>query len=471
MENVREIVLDLLLTLERDGGMSHRLMSDVLNKYDYLDVKEKRFLKRLAEGTLERQIELDYYLDHYSSLPVRKMKPLIRCLLRMSVYQILYMDSVPDSAACNEACKLAQNRKFQNLNGFVNGILRKISREKEALPLPDRKNVLEWLCVKYSMPKLITREWLEEYGEAMTEKILQGLLDIHPVSLRMSEALSDEEMAVIEGHLQDAGVRTEKSPYDSRILLARDLEGAESLSDFQEGSLTVQDASSVLAVKMAGIQKGNLVMDACAAPGGKSVLASELVGERGRIICGDLSSQKTEKITENIARMGRNNIEIYEWDAREPKPQWIGKADVLLLDVPCSGWGVMGKKRDIKYHVTEKGLLELEDLQKSILRGASQYVKPGGILLYSTCTVRKQENRDMVAWILENLPFIPEPLCEKLPETVLEGVREEKESFQGDACAWEDCFAQLLPGVLQMDGFFFARFRRKMDADGNRAEN
>jgi 16S rRNA (cytosine967-C5)-methyltransferase len=471
MENVREIVLDLLLSLEKDKGMSHRLISDVLSKYDYLDVKEKRFLKRLAEGTLERQIELDYYLDHYSNLPVRKMKPLIRCLLRMSVYQILYMDSVPDSAACNEACKLAERRKFQSLKGFVNGVLRRISREKEALPLPDRKNVLEWLCVKYSMPELIVREWLAEYGEAMTEKILQGLLEIHPVSLRMIETLSDEEMATIDKRLQAAGVRTEKSPYDARILLARDLEGAESLSDFQEGRLTVQDASSVLAVKMAGIQKGDLVVDACAAPGGKSILAAELVGKTGKIICGDLTSQKTDRIAENIDRLGSSNIEIREWDAREPMPQWIGKADVLLLDVPCSGWGVMGKKRDIKYHATEQGISELEDLQKAILRGASQYVKPDGILLYSTCTVRKQENRDMVAWILENLPFVPEPICEKLPEAVLVGVREEKQAFLGKDSAAEDCFAQLLPGVLQMDGFFFAKFRRKMNADGNRSEN
>ena len=164
MENVREIVLDVLLTLEKDGGMSHRLIGNVLNKYDYLDAKDKRFIKRVAEGTLERRIELDYYLDYFSSLPVKKMKPLIRNLLRMSAYQILYMDAVPDSAVCNEACKLSERRKFQNLKGFVNGVLKKVSREKEALPLPDRKkDFLLFLCVKYSMPEVITKTWLSEY--------------------------------------------------------------------------------------------------------------------------------------------------------------------------------------------------------------------------------------------------------------------------------------------------------------------
>lgn len=466
MENVREIVLDVLLTLEKDGGMSHRLIGNVLNKYDYLDAKDKRFIKRVSEGTLERRIELDYYLDHFSSLPVRKMKPLIRNLLRMSAYQILYMDTVPDSAVCNEACKLAERRKFQNLKGFVNGVLRKVSREKESLPLPDReKDFSLFLCVKYSMPEVITKAWLSEYGEALTEKILQGLLEIHPVSLRVNESLSETEVIEVKERIEKSGAKTERSPYDARIMLARDLEGAESLPDFCKGNLTVQDASSVLAVKMAGIKKGDLVVDACAAPGGKSILASELTGEEGHVISGDVSPQKTEKILENVTRMGRNNIEVRVWDARQPETDLIGKADVLLLDVPCSGLGVMGKKRDVKYHVTEEGLSSLDGLQKEILAGATRYVKPGGILLYSTCTIRSQENRDAVRWILENLPFEPVSMETELPAVILAGVLEEKQAFRGEKASWENCMVQILPGVLEMDGFFFAKLRRKMDAN------
>ena len=139
MENVREIVLDTLLSLEREAQYSNQLLKAVLDKYDYLEVREKSFIKRVTEGSVERQIELDYYLNCYSSVPVSKMKPLIRCLMRMSVYQLLYMDAVPDSAVCNEACKLASKRKFGNLRGFVNGVLRKISREKDHLPLPDER--------------------------------------------------------------------------------------------------------------------------------------------------------------------------------------------------------------------------------------------------------------------------------------------------------------------------------------------
>ena len=467
MENVREIALDVLLTLEKDGGLSHQLIHGVLNKYDYLDARDKKYLKRVTEGTIERRQELDYYLDHYSNVPVKKMKPLIRNLLRMSAYQLLYMDSVPDSAVCNEACKLAEKRKFHALKGFVNAVLRKIAREKETLPLPDReKDPVEWLCVKYSMPELITRAWLESYGEELTERMLAGLMEIHPVSLRLAEDVKGQERERILRSLEARGIQIEQCPYDENVLLARDLEALEDLPEFQEGRLTVQDVSSVIAVKSAGIKPGDLVVDACAAPGGKSILASELTGDNGKVVCGDVSEKKTSIMEENIARMGRKNIEVRQWDARQVQRDLEGKADVLLLDVPCSGLGVLGKKRDVKHHVTEEGYAELEVLQKEILGEAWRYVKPGGILLYSTCTIREEENRAAVKWILEHLPFDPIPVTDGLTESVKEGICAEK---KGNGVTllqeeWENCCAQLLPGVLLSDGFFFAKFRRRTDA-------
>ena len=464
MENVREIILDTLLSLEKDGGLSHQVVRNVLNKYDYLDARDKRYLKRVTEGTLERQLELDYYLDHYSSVTVRKMKPLIRCLLRMSTYQLLYMDSVPDSAICNEACKLAEKRKFHALKGFVNGVLRKIAREKEHLPLPDpERDFVSWLSVKYSMPEMIVNTWIEAYGEDATQGILQELLSIHPVSLRIVHDLDEEKRGELRKRLEEAGMETEQSPYDEDVLLVRDLEGLEALPDFQEGRVTVQDVSSVIAVKQAGIKAGDLVMDACAAPGGKSILASELTGESGKVICGDVSEKKTAAIHENVDRMGRANIEIREWDARNLPEELMGKGDLLLLDVPCSGLGVMGKKRDIKYHVSKESFQEVEKLQREIVRSAWQAVKPGGILLYSTCTVREEENREMVKWILENLPFEPIALDwnDGMTDAVKEGMKEEKKLRRGPAMDWEDCCGQILPGIMKADGFFFAKLRRK----------
>lgn len=465
MENIREIALDTLLALEKDGGLSHKIIHNVLDKYDYLDPRDKKYLKRLTEGTLERRLELDYYLDHFSSVPVRKMKPLIRNLLRMSAYQLLYMDSVPDSAVCNEACKLAEKRKFHSLKGFVNGVLRKIAREKENLPMPDPKaEPVEFLCVKYSMPELITREWISEYGPELTETMLKGLLEVHPVSLRVREGVTAEEKASIRESLLKQGISLENSECDENVFLARELDGLDDVREFEKGLLTVQDVSSVLAVKMAGIRKGDFVIDACAAPGGKSILASELAGDEGRVICGDVSDKKTMIMQENVERMGRKNVEIRTWDARMPETDLLGKADVLLLDVPCSGLGVMGKKRDVKYHASEEGYVQVEALQKEILNGAWQYLKPGGILLYSTCTIRARENRDAVEWILGHLPMEPISLADELPDGVKGAVAKEKSARTEKARPWEDCCVQLLPGLLSADGFFFAKFRRKTDA-------
>ena len=360
-ENVRELVLDTLLTLEKEKEFSHNLIKSVLDKYDYLEGRDKAFYKRVTEGTLERQLELDYYLNHFSKVPVNKMKPLIRCLLRMSVYQLLYMDAVPDSAVCNEACKLAVKRHFQNLKGFVNGILRNISRSKENLPLPDeKKQPVEYLSVKYSCPEWLVEMWLEEYGFDAVVTMLGGLLEIHPISLRFSTDLSEAEIQDWCKKIQETGVSLRQSAYLPYIYLAEGVEGLSSLPGFEEGIYLVQDVSSALAVEAAGIRQGDFVVDVCAAPGGKSILASE---KAKRVLSRDVSEEKVALIEENLERMGRTNVTTEVFDGCTTDESLVGKADVVLLDVPCSGLGILGKKRDIKYRVTKEGLVSLGTLQ------------------------------------------------------------------------------------------------------------
>lgn len=279
-ENTRELVLDILLSLEREKEYSSRLLGAVLDKYDYLDKREKAFIKRVAEGCVERRIELDYYLDAYSSVPVRKMRPLIRCLLRMSVYQLLYMDAVPDSAVCNEACRLAAKRKFQSLRGFVNGVLRNIAGNKENLPMPDRdREPLSYLSVRYSMPEWIVQLWMDEYGREITETLLDGLMRIHPVSLRFSERVDEEKRRELLDGFTASGAEWKRSPYLPGLYTLEKCAGVGNLPGFEEGCLTVQDVSSALAVEAAGIKKSDFCMDVCAAPGGKSLLAAEKAGE------------------------------------------------------------------------------------------------------------------------------------------------------------------------------------------------
>lgn len=428
--DTREIIVEILLDLERRQDFSHKLMKAVLDKYDYLDPREKAFIKRVTEGTIERQIELDYYLNHFSSVPVRKMKPMIRCILRMSTYQILYMDSVPDSAVCNEACKLAAKRGFRTLKGFVNAVLRTISRQKEQMPLPDPKDTVKYLSVKYSMPEWIVNLWLPEYGAEGVETLLKGLLEIHPVSLRFSTRLSEAERGKLAEQIEQTGATLCQSAELPYVSLAQNLENVSTLPGFAEGKLTVQDASSALAVAAAGIKCGDFVMDLCAAPGGKTMLASEFAGENGHVLSRDVSEYKTELIRENLERMHCENVEVQVYDATVHDSEKEGCADVVLMDVPCSGLGVMGKKRDIKYHVTPEGLASITELQKKIVEAGWQYVKPGGVLLYSTCTIHRGENQDMTAWICTNYPFTLE---------------EER---------------QLLPGTDETDGFYYARLRR-----------
>ncbi|MCI8432033.1 MAG: 16S rRNA (cytosine(967)-C(5))-methyltransferase RsmB [Lachnospiraceae bacterium] len=461
-ENSREIVLDTLLALEREGQYSSRLLRAVLDKYGYLDVRDRAFIKRVTEGTLERQRELDYYLDHFSLVPVRKMKPLVRCLLRMSVYQLVYMDTVPDSAVCNEACKLAAKRKFGNLRGFVNGVLRNISRGRENLPLPDEaKEPVRYLAVKYSMPDWLVELWLAEYGREITKNMLEGLLAIHPVSLRLRGNLTEEEREKLLSGLRERGVRLRESSYLSSVYLAENSGDLTELPGFAEGQWIVQDVSSALAVLAAGVKEGDLVVDACAAPGGKTLLAAE---GAGRVLGRDVSEEKAALIRENAVRMKAENLEIQVWDARVQDPSLLGKADVLLLDVPCSGLGVLGKKRDIKYHVSPEGLRELTKLQKEILRACAGYVKPGGTLVYSTCTINRAENQEMVRFLTEELGFLPESLEGVLPERLLAQKRrveelQEREELPGDCLTAEQRAAciQLLPGYMEADGFFIAR--------------
>lgn len=462
-ENTREIILDTLLAVERGEAFSSRLLKAVLDKYDYLDSRDKSFIKRVTEGSLERQLELDYYLNHFSSVPVRKMKPLIRCLLRMSAYQILYMDAVPDSAACNEACKIAGKRKFQNLKGFVNGVLRNLSKNKEALPLPDEKrNPTEFLSIKYSMPEWLVNLWLDEYGSEIAVKLLEGLLRIHPVSLRFRTTLSGEEREKYVAEMRDAGAELRQSEYLPYVYTAEITDGISALPGFAEGAFTVQDISSVLAVEAAGIKAGDFVMDICAAPGGKTILAAE---RADKVLARDVSDSKLSLMEENLERMHAANVITQAFDATAFDETCREQADVLLLDVPCSGLGVIGKKRDIKYHVSPEGMESIAALQRRIVENSWQYVKPGGVLLYSTCTINPKENEDMVHWIVENFPFEPETLDECLPEKLLAERREIREHMRGASVPGEaekNACIQLLPGIMEADGFFFAKFRRKL---------
>lgn len=455
MENSRELILDMLMEILEKGTYSHLVIRDVLDKYNYIDHRDKAFIKRVTEGTLERKLQIDFILDRFSKVPVSKMKPLIRNLMRMSVYQLLFMDSIPDSAVCNEAVKLAGKRGFRGLSGFVNGVLRNIARNRHKIDYPN-------LSLRYSMPEWLVKMWSNAYGEEKTHCILEGLLEEHPVTIRLKESLSSAQKEDWLKALEREKVKVSSHPYLPYAYQVENTEGVRNLPGYEEGCFAVQDVSSMLVTEVAGAGKEGisdgqtgddkrvtrlLVVDVCAAPGGKSLHMAEKLGECGEIHSRDLTEHKVSLIRDNIERMGYKNITAEVFDASITDESLIEKADVVLADLPCSGLGIMGKKRDIKYRITPETLKELEGLQRQLLHVVWQYVKPGGVLIYSTCTINPGENQEMVRWFLKEHPFTLESLAPFLPEMLQE------EGMEG--------MLQLFPGIHETDGFFLARMRRK----------
>ena len=446
--NVREVVLDILLEQSRQNEYSNILIVAALEQYNDLDGKEKAFIKRVSEGTIERRMQIDYVLDLFSKVPVKRMKPLIRELLRMSCYQILFMENIPDAAVCNEAVKLAKKRKFQSLQGYVNGVLRAIARGKERIEYPDRQTAYhEFLSVYYSMPLWLTEHFCKAYGEERCEKFLQSFLQSGAVSIRLQETLGEEERERLISAWQKEGVEVKKNPYLPYAIEVQKADGIRSLAGYTEGAFAVQDVSSMLVAEAAGIRPGDTVIDVCAAPGGKALHAADKLAGTGRVIACDVTSYKTDKIEENRRRLRMENVTVKVQDARVADEELIGQADVLIADVPCSGLGVIGKKQDIKYRVTPESVQQVVLLQKEIIGNVIQYLKPDGTMMYSTCTMNPAENEEMVDWICREYGMEAKSMVKNMPEIFREA------AGKG--------YLQLLPGEHGTDGFFIAKLRRK----------
>ena len=461
--NIRGLALGVLL--EVSGGMeySHVALRNVLEKYQYLEKQERAFLTRLVEGTLERRIWLDYVIDQFSSVKVRKQKPVIREILRLSVYQLQFMDSVPDAAVVSEAVKLAEKKGFRQLKGFVNGVLRNVARNLTELKYPPREQTLSYLSVRYSMPEWIVEDWILAYGEETVKRMLAAFYENRPTTIRVNESRTTPE--VLKAKLLRRGVNVSQAPYLPCALQIEGYDYLSALPEFREGLFQVQDVSSMLAVEAAGVKPGDYCIDVCAAPGGKSLYLAEKTGEKGLVDARDLTEYKAELIRENAERLQAENIKVSVRDACVPDKASEGQADVLLADLPCSGLGVLGKKTDLKYRMSREQQQELAALQRKILSVVQAYVKPGGILIYSTCTICQAENEENVRWFLEQYPYEVVSMEDCLPEELLRELSRQQEEKSGvgfQKNTVRQGYLQLLPGMQHCDGFFIAKFRRKI---------
>jgi len=445
--NVRGEALKALMMILEDDRPSHLVIRDMLASFPEMDKRDRGFFTRLCEGTVEQLIRIDYVLGKCSSTPIKKTKPLIRTLLRMSVYQLLFMDSVPDSAVCNEAVKLAAKRGFSGLKGYVNGVLRAVCRLDQSETLPSSESDRDtYLSIKYSMPLWLIKTFSKTYGKDRLETILKGFLTERPVTVRIN--LSRVERNQVIALLEQDGVEVCSFENFKEVLSLKHTGNLAELTAMKEGWIQVQDVASMLPVFAAKIQPRETVLDVCAAPGGKTLHAADVLNGTGRVYSRDLSQEKVDMILENAKRSKLPGITVSVHDATAYDPMFEKKADVVIADLPCSGLGIIGKKPDIKYRMTAEQIEDLTLLQRQILTTVVRYVKPGGRLIFSTCTLSHQENQDNRRWFLESFPqFSPVPLDD------------DHFSLFGEASTGEG-YIQLLPGLHPCDGFYVAAFAR-----------
>ena len=400
--DTRDVALTVLLDIETNQTFSNIALGNALRKNQFTDKVERAFLSRLVEGVTETKLRLDYVIDQYSKTKIKKCKPVIACLLRMGCYQILFMDSVPDSAICNEAVKLAGKRGFVNLKGFVNGVLRNISRNLDKINYPDEKDKVSYLSVKYSLPEWLVKQWLNVYDEETVKTIGSAFLEEKPLTVRFNERKIKKEDLV--GILKKEGVTVGEVPEIPCALYLSGYDHLSALPSFCEGLNQVQDLSSMQVALWSEVKEGDQVLDVCAAPGGKSIHIAELLNGTGHEEARDLTEYKVDLLRDNIERSGLTNIEAVCQDAKVYDPDKKKSADIVIADLPCSGLGVLGKKPDLRYKMNEKTEADLVELQRKILSVVKDYVKPDGKLLYSTCTIHREENEGNVEWFLKEYP-------------------------------------------------------------------
>ncbi|MDE7431690.1 MAG: 16S rRNA (cytosine(967)-C(5))-methyltransferase RsmB [Lachnospiraceae bacterium] len=457
----REIALYVVNEVLEEKKLSHLVLREVLSKYEYggLDETEKSFITRISQGTIERMITLDYVINLYSKKETEKMKPFIRGLLRISVYQIMFMNSVPDSAACNEAVKLAKKRGFTNLAPFVNGVLRNISREKDKISYPDEsQNPLLAMSVKYSVPEWIIRLLIQENGEEVTKSVLESLFEDNAeetrggasLSVRLNMSRTTKEEAI--RCLKEEDVLVLETELADHMLKISNYGAVHRLKAFRQGMFQVQDLSSVLVGQISGVKKGDTIMDLCAAPGGKTIHLADLLNGTGMVIAGDISENKVKLIRENMDRCGFDNVKLQVQDAAKLEKTYINHADIVLADVPCSGLGVLKHKSDIKYRLKQEDIKELAKNSQNILKCAVQYLKRNGTLIFSTCTMTRAENDDIRSWLLEQFDLEPVDITPYLSDALLQIGKNKETAKEG--------YLKLFI-TEEYDGFFMAKFIKR----------
>lgn len=438
MLTAREASLKALANFRKNHIWSDSYFDNLLR--GDIEPRDKALAARICYGVLQNMLYCDYYIAQYSSIALNKIEPLVADILRLSAYQILFLDKIPHNAIVDEAVKLTKSYSNARAAGFVNAVLRKLSSSAKNLPEIKAETHERLLSIKYSHPEPLVRLICEEYGTAEAEVFLAANNSIPPVTAQVNTLKTDTE--ALMKNLADAGVSASAHAFltDAIELSTGQIEN---LDSFKNGEFYIQDAAARSAVIISGAKPGMTLIDTCAAPGGKSFAAAIQMHNEGKIFSFDISEKKLKLIKSGAKRLGLDILTVNSADARIQLSEHSSAADVVIADVPCSGIGVIRKKPDIRYK-NISDFSGLPQIQLDILRNVSLYVKPGGILLYSTCTVLKSENEAVVLEFLkENSNFTLEAF-----------------NLPGDFGTAEEGMYTFLPHKHNTDGFFAAKLRR-----------
>jgi len=449
IQTARELALKVITDIEQNGAYSGVHLNVVFKKQG-TPVIDKAFISEIVYGVIRNKTYLDYVIEKFSKVKIKKMSVWIHNILRIGIYQILFMTKIPHSAACNESVNLARRYGHNASAGFVNAVLRKVASEKDKIAYPDVNEDFEkYLSIRYSFPENLTHRWCELYGNEFTEQLMQESNKPPELSIRVNTLATDTE--ALKTSLTKRGFKVSEGKYCDDALYIRNSAAMHDTDEFKKGLFYTQDEASMIAVRALEPKEGDFVIDVCSAPGGKATYMAQLMNNKGKILARDVHPHKIKLIEENIARLGIDIIEPEIWNSAIIDDRLIKKADAVIADCPCTGYGVIRKKPEIKWARKDSDIDEIASIQKYILSSASEYVRPGGVLVYCTCTMEPIENEDRVLEFLdENSEFSLEDLKPYLPKKLeCEGA--------------ERGYITLFPNVQGIDGFFIARFKRAQE--------
>ena len=444
MDKARETAMKVLQEVHEKGAYANVALAKALRRTELAD-QDRRFVTELVYGAVKAGDTLDWILRRYINRPLSKIPPIIRDILRLGLYQIFYLDKVPPSAACNTAVDLAKKYGHKGVAGFVNAVLRTAIREPEKAAFPQGKgHAVEELALKSQHPLWLVKHWVKNFGFGDTVKLCDFDNESAMLCLRANTLRVSREELLQE--LEACGAEAEASVWTMEGVLVKSHGALDALVPLQEGRAQVQDESSMLVAHVVAPEPGEFILDCCSAPGGKTTHMAALMKNKGRIVAGDIYEHKLKRIEENADRLGIGIIETMLLDAREAGEKFAGQADRVLVDAPCSGLGVLRRKPDARWHKQQEDLNSLPGLQLEILKSAARAVKPGGVLVYSTCTIERAENQAVVeAFLAGTSEFYLEKTGGFLP---CQGFHSEEE------------MVQLYPQRDGTDGFFIARMKR-----------